>query len=91
MILSMSTGLRPPIDARAGLTNGKHQQPVEVPGNEPLKAADDLQLAFALCGSAFCVGTGGLIPAQADQGNPVQRAIGLAVTASVQPMQMGLA
>jgi hypothetical protein len=69
MLLCMSTGLRLPIDARAG----------------------DLQLAFALCGSAFCVGTGGLIPAQADQGNPVQSAIGLAVTASVQPMPMGLA
>ena len=91
MLLCMSTGLRLSRDAGAGLAIERHQQPVDLPGDEPFEAADDLQLAFALCGSAFCVSAGGLIPAQADQGNPVQGAIRLTVATSVQPMPMGFA
>jgi hypothetical protein len=54
-----------------------------------LQAADDLALGFALTGASGGVGLGAGAVAQATDGDRVQGAVGVAVTAIVQPVARG--
>src|SRR5207248_2353012 len=57
---------------------------VDLAGDVPFQAADDLAFALALAGAPFDVVLGGLVVAQADEHDPVERGVGLAVAASVE-------
>ena len=55
------------------------------------EAAQDLLLGLALGGTPGQVVAGGLVPAQPHDHDPVQRRVGLAVTAAIEPVADGLA
>ena len=57
---------------------------VDLAGEVAFQAADDLAFALALAGAPFDVVLGGLVVAQADEHDPVERGVGLAVAASVE-------
>src|SRR4029453_19326101 len=69
----------------------RQQDVVDLAGDEPLEAADDLPFGLALGGAPGHVGAGARIPAQPAHGDHPQRAVGVAVAASVQPVAGGLA
>src|SRR6266511_2313552 len=60
-------------------------------GHVALEAADDLLLGLALGGAPGEVVAGGLVPAQPHDHDPVERGVGLAVAAAVEPIPAGLA
>ena len=64
---------------------------VDLAGDVALEAAHDFALGLAFGGAAFDVGAGALAVAQAADGDQVQRAVGLAVTAVVEAMAGRLA
>ena len=66
-----------------------HERPVCLAGDEPLDAADDLELALALAGLFGDVVLGGLVVSQADDGDAVQRHVALPVAAFVEPAPVG--
>src|SRR6266540_5420516 len=63
----------------------------DLAGDVALEAAQDLLLGLALGGAPGEVVAGGLVPAQPDDHDAVQRRVGLAVTTAVQPVADGLA
>ena len=62
------------------------QRVVDFPGNEAFQAADDVFLRQALGGASSDVVEGRLVPAHADDHDPVERRVGLAVAAAEEPM-----
>ena len=64
---------------------------VDLAGDVAFEAADDLALALALAGAPLDVGLGRLVVAHADEDDPVERRVGLAVAASVEPVTARLA
>jgi hypothetical protein len=64
---------------------------VDLAGDEPLHATDDLGLGLAFGGSSGDVGDGGLVEAHPDDDDAVQRGVGLAVAAAVEAVADGLA
>src|SRR6266536_909552 len=62
-----------------------------LPGDVAFEAADDLLFGLALLEPPCHVVLGGLMPAQPDQDDPVQRGVGLAVAAAVEAVAGGLA
>lgn len=67
------------------------QQAVDLAGNEPFEAAQDLSLALSLGRSPLGISLGGRIPAQPIQSNAEQRAVGLTVPAAVEPVALASA
>src|SRR5690348_6556241 len=63
----------------------------DLAGDVALEAADRLAAGFALGEASLQVVLGAGIPAQPGQGDPVERGVGLAVTAAVGPQPLGLA
>jgi hypothetical protein len=59
---------------------------VELAGDVALEAADDLGLGLAFGGAALDVGAGALAVAQPTDGDHVQGAVGVAITAVVEAM-----
>src|SRR5262249_60334615 len=55
----------------------------------PLQAADDLLLRQSFFAAAVSVGAGGRVRPHPDEHDPPQRAVGLAVTAAVEPVPAG--
>src|SRR6188768_2953263 len=64
---------------------------VQLAGDVAFEAADDFGLGHSGGSAARDVGAGGWIPAHASQGEQVQGAIRIAVTAATEPMTVGLA
>src|SRR5690606_8523200 len=64
---------------------------VELAGDVAFEAADDLLLGHAVFGASFHVGAGAGVPAQAADGDPVERFVGLSVAAAVEAVPVGLA
>src|SRR5690606_14532949 len=64
---------------------------VELAGDVAFEAADDLLLGQAVFGASFHVGAGAGVPAQAADGDPVERFVGLSVAAAVEAVPAGLA
>src|SRR6266545_7362986 len=62
-----------------------------LPGDVALEAADGLLLGLALLDAACHVVLGRLMPAQPNDHDAVQRRVGLAVAAAVEPMADDLA
>jgi hypothetical protein len=71
--------------------SGVQQVRENLPGDVALEAAHDLGLGLALGGAAGNVVLGGLVAAQADQGDAPQGAVRLPVAAAVQPVPVGAA
>src|SRR6266550_8423655 len=67
------------------------EQVVDLAGDVALEAADDLELGMALGGAPSDVVLGGLVDAQAGDNDQVQGAVGVAVTAPIEPVPLGLA
>lgn len=67
-----------------------HDSLVDLAGEEPFEAADDVSFGEAFCGAAGDVVDGGLVESHANDGYSVERRVGLAVTASVEPVPTGL-
>src|SRR6266568_2299874 len=67
------------------------QRGEHLPGDVALQTADDLLLGLALLETPRHVVLGLLVVAQPHQHDPVQRGVGLAVTAAVEPVAGGLA
>ena len=61
----------------------RQQDGVDLAGQVALEAADDLGLGLALGGAPGDIGAGGWIPAQAAQGEQLERAVRVAVAAPV--------
>jgi hypothetical protein len=61
------------------------------PADVAFQAADDLLLGLAFLGASRHVVLGRLVVAEPHQHDSVERGVGLAVTAPVQPMPGGLA
>ena len=59
------------------------EQVVDLPGDMPFQAADDLPAVFAFCLSFLGVGDGGLVVAHTGDGDPPQGIVGLAVAAPI--------
>lgn len=66
-----------------------HDVLVDVAGEEPFEAADDV-LFEAFCGAAGDVVDGGLVESHACYGDSVECCIGLSVPASVEAVAAGL-
>jgi hypothetical protein len=64
---------------------------VDISGDVPLEASNDLSLGAALQSPTSCVLPGSWIMAQARDGDQVEGAVGLAVTTAVEPMSVRLA
>ena len=62
---------------------------VDLASDEALQAADDVLLRQALGGASADVVDGRLVPAHADDHDPVESRVGMAVTATVEPMPIG--
>src|SRR6266516_7716894 len=58
---------------------------VDLAGEVAFQAADDLAVALALAGAPFDVVLGGLLVAQADEHDPVERGVGLALAWRLPP------
>ena len=63
----------------------------DLPGNEAFEAAQDVGFREPFTNPSGRVGLGLFVPAQPDHGDAVQGGIGLAVTATVQAVPVGLA
>ena len=62
---------------------------VDLSGHEPLEATDDVPLRQTLRGATCDVIHRGLMPAHADNHDPVQRRVGLAMAAAKKPVPIG--
>src|SRR5947209_3881216 len=64
---------------------------VDFAGDDAFEAADDVGLAFAFLAAAGGVGLGARAASEAEDGDEVQRAVGLAVTAGVEAVAVSFA
>ena len=62
---------------------------VDLASDEALQAADDVLLRQALGGASADVVDGRLVPAHADDHDPLESRVGMAVAAAVEPMPIG--
>ena len=62
---------------------------VDLAGDVELQAADDLGLRQAFVGSALGVGAGAWVVAEAAKNDNVERIVGAAVTAAIEPVWVG--
>ena len=67
-----------------------HDVLVDLAGDEPFEAADDVLFGEAFCGAASDVVDSGLVEPHACYGYSVERCVGLAVPASVKTVPAGL-
>ena len=67
-----------------------HDAVVGLAGDEAFEAADDVFLGEAFGAAAGDVVDGGLVEAHADDDDPVERCVGLAVPAAVEAVPVGL-
>ena len=67
-----------------------HDALVDLAGEEPFEAADDVLFGEALGGEASDVVDGGLVESHSYYGYSVKRRVGLSVPASVKTMPVGL-
>jgi len=73
----------PGVWASAGV---RAQVRVDLTGDVPLQAADDLGLGLSFFSAAFDVGAGGGVGAHAGEHDPPQGMVGLPVAAGVEPV-----
>jgi hypothetical protein len=82
MLLQLSTGLR-------GCRGGLAKRALECPGfagEVAFEAADDLGFGLAFSDPAGDVGPGGFVVLHPDDDGAVERGVGLAVAAAVEPV-----
>ena len=70
---------------------GRNQGAVDLPQDVALEAANDLWFGQPLLGAPLGVGLGGEVVAQPAQHDPVQRTVGGAVAAAVEPVAINAA
>src|SRR5665647_2612729 len=70
---------------------GLCERGVDLAGDVAFEAAHDFAFALALAGAAVDVGPGRLVVAHADKDDAVERGVGLAVAAPVEPVAVCLA
>src|SRR6266516_5203444 len=73
------------------LSAGLGERCVDLAGDVAFQAADDLAFAFAFAGAPDDVGPGRLVVADADEDDPIERGVCLAVAAAVEPVAVRLA
>jgi hypothetical protein len=70
---------------------GLSEHGVDLAGDVAFQAADDLSFAFAFAGAPDDVGPCRLVVAHADEDDPIERGVRLAVATAVEPVAVRLA